>query len=393
MKNKIFEVFASKIFPLIYLILSFLILLISIVFVFFKSKNKKYKDALPARFFLRNNPRFENNGVWFHSCSMGETKALKPLVEACDKNVSISVITNTGFEEAKKLSSDVRYLPFEFWLLFWVKRHDFLVVMEAELWFMMFFAAKLRGTKTVLINARISDKSVASYEKNSWFYKIIFSNIDFVFAQTEVDKQRLSNLGAKNIEVIGNIKITSLPQVTKQFIKPNEFVITLASSHKNEEDLILQSFQKEFGKLIIVPRHPERFDEVNSQIADFAKDKEITYSRFSCSNNLDADIVLFDKMGELINIFAISDGVILGGAFENIGGHNPIEPAFFNAVLISGKNIFNQKALFEAVKDYYLIDNNEIEWYLKNIKSLKKSSIMKQGDITKIIGVINGKSI
>lgn len=321
---------------------------------------------------------------------MGETKALKPLVESTKANVSISVITNTGFEEAKKLTNDVRFLPFEIFLPFWIKRHKVLVVMEAELWFMLFFVAKLKGIKTVLINARISDKSRKSYNRFSWFYKMIFAQVDFVFAQSQTDKERLEELGAKVIEVVGNIKVTGLPVVTRVFKKPEGFVITAASTHDNEEELILNSFLKEFGKLIIVPRHPERFDSIDIKIKQFIQDKSLSYSRFSVSNSLETDIVLFDKMGELNNIYAISDAVILGGGFVSVGGHNPIEPAFFNTVLISGKQIFNQKALFEAVKDYYLIENEELGEYLKNLKNLKKSVLAQKGDLNRILGVING---
>lgn len=390
MKNKIFEVFASKIFVIVYFILLAFVFLISVPFVLLKSRNSKYKDALPARFFLKNNLPFSNNGIWFHSCSMGETKALKPLVESTKANVSISVITNTGFEEAKKLTNDVRFLPFEIFLPFWIKRHKVLVVMEAELWFMLFFVAKLKGIKTVLINARISDKSRKSYNRFSWFYKMIFAQVDFVFAQSQTDKERLEELGAKVIEVVGNIKVTGLPVVTRVFKKPEGFVITAASTHDNEEELILNSFLKEFGKLIIVPRHPERFDSIDIKIKQFIQDKSLSYSRFSVSNSLETDIVLFDKMGELNNIYAISDAVILGGGFVSVGGHNPIEPAFFNTVLISGKQIFNQKALFEAVKDYYLIENEELGEYLKNLKNLKKSVLAQKGDLNRILGVING---
>lgn len=396
MRNRIFGAVASKIFFIFYFLVSIVVYLISLVFVFMKSKNPKYKDALPARFLLKSNPSFENRDIWFHACSMGEVKALTPLVEnviANGRKVSISVVTNTGFEEAKKLCNDVRYLPFEPLLLLWIKKCEYLVVMEAELWYLLFFLAKMRRIKTVLINARISDKSVKSYEKFSFFYKMIFKNIDFVFAQSEIDKIRLERLGAKNIEISGNIKITSVPNVTKVFHKPDEFLIIAASTHANEESLILEQFDKSFGKMVIVPRHPERFSQVCDLVQKFCELNKLSFSKFSVSQSLDADLIVFDKMGELINLFAISDLVILGGAFEKIGGHNPIEPAFFSPILISGKNIFNQKALFDAVSNYYLIENNEIRRYLEAGKTLQKSSICKQGDIEKILKVINGKSL
>ena len=371
-----------------YLVLSFVYIL-AIPYLIFKSRNSKYRQAIPAKFFLKDNVPFKENGIWFHSCSMGETKAIKPLIENYLENVNISVITNTGFEEAKKISSNVRYLPFEIFLPFWVNKQKVLVVMEAELWYLLFLFAKKKGAKTLLINARISDKSYKSYKRFSFFYKRIFQNIDKVFAQSQVDKNRLEELGASNVEVIGNIKLASLPKVNVKLEKPKQVVITAASTHENEEKLILNAYKKEQGKLIIVPRHPERFDKVDFLILEFIKDKNISYQRYSVKDDFDSDIILVDKMGILNDIYAISDVVILGGAFEKIGGHNPVEPAFFNCKIISGKNIFNQKSLFECIKNYYLIENDELGEYLNNIKNLEKPILTKAGSMEPIIKEIN----
>ena len=371
-----------------YLVLSFIYIL-AIPYLIFKSRNSKYTKAIPAKFFLKDNVPFKENGIWFHSCSMGETKAIKPLIDNYLENANISVITNTGFEEAKKISSNVRYLPFEIFLPFWVNKQKVLVVMEAELWYLLFLFAKKKGAKTLLINARISDKSYKSYKRFSFFYKRIFQNIDKVFAQSEVDKHRLEELGASNVEVIGNIKLAQLPKVNVELEKPKQVVITAASTHENEEKLILDAYKKEQGKLIIVPRHPERFEKVHLMILEFIKDKNISYHRYSIKDDFDSDIILVDKMGILNDIYAISDVVILGGAFEKIGGHNPIEPAFFNCKIISGKNIFNQKSLFDCIKNYYLIENDELGEYLNNIKNLEKPILTKAGSIEPIIKEIN----
>ena len=352
-----------------YLVLSFIYIL-AIPYLIFKSRNSKYRQAIPAKFFLKDNVPFKENGIWFHSCSMGETKAIKPLIENYLENANISVITNTGFEEAKKISLNVRYLPFEIFLPFWVNKQKVLVVMEAELWYLLFLFAKKKGAKTLLINARISDKSYKSYKRFSFFYKRIFQNIDKVFAQSEVDKHRLEELGASNVEVIGNIKLAQLPKV-------------------NVEKLILDTYKIEQGKLIIVPRHPERFEKVDFLIREFIKEKNISYQRYSIKDDFDSDIILVDKMGILNDIYAISDVVILGGAFEKIGGHNPIEPAFFNCKIISGKNIFNQKSLFDCIKNYYLIENDELGEYLNNIKNLEKPILTKAGSLEPIIKEIN----
>ena len=379
----------SLLFSIFYYLTLSIIYILLIPYLIFKSQNDKYKQAIPAKFFLINNSRFKENGVWFHSCSMGETKAIKPLVENYKEDACISVITNTGFEEAKNINQNVRYLPFEIFLPFWVNKQKVLVVMEAELWYMLFLCAKKKGAKTFLINARISDKSYKSYKRFAFFYKMIFKNIDKVFAQSEIDKVRLKELGARNIEVIGNIKLAILPKKKIDLEKPKNLLITAASTHENEEHVILNAYKKEFGKLVIVPRHPERFNKVDLLIKDYIKNKNFTYHKYSQKEDFESDIILVDKMGILNDIYAISDVVILGGAFEKIGGHNPIEPAFFGCKLISGKNIFNQKSLFECIKNYYLIEKDEIGDYLGKIGELEKPVLTKAGSIEPIIKEID----
>jgi len=374
-------------FKYLYYLLALVLYILAIPYLLLKSRNPKYSKAIPAKFFLRDNPKFPEDKIWFHSCSHGETVALKPIFEKFSKeDINLSVITNTGFEQGLKLVDNVRYLPFELFLPFWIKKQKVLVVMEAELWYMLFLVAKSKGAKTILLNARISDKSYSSYKKFSFLYKHIFKHIDKIFAQSQTDKQRLEELGGKNIEVIGNIKLANLPKVTVQLEKPQGIVITAGSTHRGEEELILNSWDKSMGKLIIVPRHPERFDEVYSLIETKYTNSDISYHRYSQNEDFSSDIVLIDAMGQLNNIYAISDVVILGGGFiKSAGGHNPIEPAFFGTILISGKTIFNQKSLFECVNDYYLIENEELQTTLENIKDLKKSSLQKVGSIEPII--------
>ena len=374
-----------SLFALFYNFILLVVYIILTPYLIYKSKSKKYKIAIPAKFFLKNNQKFEKSGVWFHSCSMGEVRAIKPLIKEFEEESNISVITNTGFDQAKTICKNVRFLPFEIFLPFWITRQKVLVVMEAELWYMLFLMAKKKGAKTLLINARISDKSYKSYLRFRFFYKKIFENIDKVFAQSEVDKQRLQELGAKNVEVIGNIKLAQLPKRRALFEKPNITTIVAASTHEGEEELILNSYKKEFGKLIIVPRHPERFLKVEELIKNYIKDKNLTFHKFSIKEDFSSDIVLVDVMGILNDVYEIGDITILGGAFAKIGGHNPIEPAFFKNVIISGKNIFNQKSLFECIKNYYLIENSELKEYLEKANTLLKPELTKEGSFEPII--------
>jgi len=363
-------------FPLFYFIIALILYIIAIPFLILLSFKQKYKISIPARFFLWKNPPFEKKGIWFHVASFGEVRSLKPIISRLDKEVNISTITQTGFTEATKLTKNNRYLPYELLLPFWIKKQDALVVSEAELWYMLFFTAKKKGAKTYLINARISDNSYKSYLKFRWFYKKIFQNIDLVFAQSVKDEKRLYELGAKKVITNGNIKAFQQIELTREFVKPDKEVVILASTHKGEEKLILDNLEiKKEQKYLIVPRHPERFDEVDKYLSEFCQKNSLTYHRFSDKEELDSDMVLIDCMGELINLYAISDIVILAGSFvDGIGGHNPLEPAHFNCKIISGKHIFNQEALYSLVDGIEMVDVKDINTIMPKLKTTKITS-------------------
>jgi len=379
----------------IYYILAVLLYLVALPFLMYLRIKPKYHDSIPARFFLKDNPRFETNGVWFHACSLGEVRSLSPFIEKlATDDVCISVITQTGFKEAKKHSfAHVRYLPFEIFLPFWMKKHKVLVVMEAELWPLLFCVAKVKGMKTVLLNARISDHSYRSYAKFRWFYRWIFQHIDLVLAQSEDDKLRLMHLGAKDIDVCGNIKQFQHYKVTNVYTKdPTKRLIILASTHEKEEALILESITLHpSDQVIVVPRHPERFETVGRWLNAYATEHQQSYARFSESTSLTADMILCDTMGELINLYAIADIVILGGSFvEGIGGHNPLEPAFFGVKLISGSFVFNQKVLFASVENSITCNSKTLGHVFETIESYPASSISHGGDITPLLDKILG---
>jgi len=368
-----------------------LIYLLAIPYLIYLSFKTKYKLSIPARFFLYKNDFFSDNDIWFHACSLGEVKSLKPIIDELKKEVNISVITNTGYEEAKKLSKSVRFLPYEIFQPFWQKRQKVLIVLEAELWYMLFVTAKRKGDKTILLNARISDNSYKSYLRFRFFYKMIFKNIDEVFAQSEKDAKRLKKLGAKNIQITGNIKSFANYKADKKLPKPKDAkLIVLASTHENEEEILMENINlKENFKIAVVPRHPERFEQVDRFLKDFSKRHSKTYGRLSQTKNFENDITLCDKMGELINIYAIGDVVFLCGSFvENVGGHNPLEPASFNLPIISGKHTFNQQTLYDTVENIYTI--NDIKEINKLLYSdLKKSYIKNQANLKPVIESIN----
>ena len=376
----------DKFFFIIYFLFAFCIYIISLPFLFFLIFKKKYRKSIPARFFLYKNPPFNKKNYWFHSCSLGETKALKPIVEKLE-NVNISVITGTGYKEALKYkNAKVRFLPYEIFLPFWIRPCKTLVVMEAELWYLLFYFSKKRCNKTVLLNARISEKSYPKYLKFKWFYKKIFENIDVVLAQSETDKKRLESIGAKNVTVAGNIKTFFYPNIKVKYIKQKPLLV-LASTHKNEEEMILNNLNLGEYQIVVVPRHPERFKEVFEIMKKFGNVKKVSDLKENNKNiKLEGDLILMDKMGELINLYAVADKVILGGSFvDNVGGHNPVEAAFFNVPIVSGKYIFNQKALYSEVENIVISDVNDIKTALLKAKP---TYIKNRTDINKVLKVI-----
>jgi len=378
-----------------YYFLATLLYIVALPYLLYLRFKPKYHDSIPARFFLKNNPCFAKDGIWFHACSFGEVRSLSPFIDKIEPSATrISVITQTGFKEASKHSdAQVRYLPFEIFLPFWMRQQKVLIVMEAELWPLLFIVAKAKGIKTVLLNARISDNSYASYARFGWLYRWIFSHIDLVFAQSEEDEQRLKSLGAKVVYVSGNIKAYSEYAVTHMYPKgQGKRVVVLASTHEGEEELILSHLTLlPNDQLIVVPRHPERFLKVDKLLNEYALSNGKTYTRLSEYNALDSDIILCDKMGELINLYAIADVVILGGSFvSGVGGHNPLEPAYFGTKIISGESIFNQKVLFQAVENAITCKVENLKNVFDSIDTYPKSTIVHRGDIEPLLQQILG---
>lgn len=458
---------------MIYTALAFLAWLAAAPFIFILSFKTKYRASLKARFFLYKNPKFSPASVHFHACSLGEVNALAPLISKFE-SVALSTTTQTGFDAARALTPNSRYLPFENWLPFWLTGSRVLVIFEAELWLNLIRSAKARGSYVILLNARISDRSYASYLRFRLYYRKAFENINLVLAQSELDAARLRKLGAKNIKVAGNIKSANIAVATKDYsaAAANSFVLTISNTHEGEEELILSNLNdfikfrssqsvlekyphttgshgdkslpaaelhSETGstealnlnatsldattssddssavpntaplngsslnstapnaapaidapqklKIILAPRHPERFEKVCEICKAWAREHGLSFERFSDGAGLESDFILLDAFGELANFYKISNVVILGGSFlRNIGGHSPIEAASFGVPIISGRFFHNQKALYALVQNIALCGADEISSVLK--EPLKGTRIDKICDLQEIENLI-----
>ena len=383
----------DKIFFILYSIIITIVYAIALPFLFWFSKRRsKYKISIPARFFLKNNSPLKSDGIWFHSCSFGEARAIYPIVEKLPQDLlRLTTTTQTGYEAiSKKQSEQSRYLPFEPLLFSWIKPQKVLVVMEAEFWYLLFVLAQKRGAKTLLVNARMSDRSFHKYQRMSWFYRLIFAHIDEVYAQSQLDRERLELLGAKNIQVIGNVKLADIPVVTKQLSKPRAMLVCAGSTHEGEEQLILEAFSKlkeeeTSAKLVIVPRHPERFEKVSLMVKEFAREYHYSWHNYSDNEAFNSDIVVADVLGELINIYAISDIVILGGAFTPVGGHNAAEAAQFGCKIISGEHYFNQRDIFSMIEGIAIVTESNLAKRLQQHGQLIPTKIIQRTDIEPIL--------
>lgn len=377
------------IFYLIFASTVFLLLLFpSLIIALFK---EKYHTSIPSRFLLYRNSTLPDNGIWFHVCSFGEAKAIASIVDALPSQMlRMTTTTQTGLEAISAYTANSRYLPMEPILPFWIRPQKVLVVMEAELWYMLFSVTRARGAKTMLINARISDRSYHKYMRFRWLYRQIFKYVDEVYAQTLKDKQRLESLGARNVQVAGSLKAANIFAPTKNYNKPRELLICAASTHKNEEILVLKAYEdlRQYtpnAKLIMAPRHPDRFQEVDKLISAFASKNDWSSSRLSSSQNFQTDVTLIDTLGDLVNCYAISDVVILGGAFEPIGGHNALEPAQFGCKIISGEHYFNQQEIFDVVNGIAIIPKEQLSETLLAHEKLPKTIVAKTADMTPIL--------
>jgi len=380
-----------NLFIFFYTIVAALLYLAALPFLLLFTLKAKYSRSIPARFFLWKNSPLSRDGIWIHSCSFGEARAIRPLLKYIPSRLlRLTTTTYTGFEEIQKQTEESRYLPYELLLFFWMRPQKILLVMEAELWYLLFFLARRKGARTLLINARMSERSYPKYLRIKWVYHRIFSQIDAVYAQTQEDKERLEKLGARNVIVSGNIKFADIEKPTEVLEKPKGILVCAGSTHEKEESLVLEAFmalksKQPDAKLIIAPRHPERFEKVDELIVGYTRLQKWTYQRYSFDKGLQSDITLIDSLGELINLYAISDVVILGGAFEPIGGHNAAEAAQFGCKIISGEHYFNQKDIFAGIEGITIVSKENLVKVLQYPKLLPRSRIRREVDISLII--------
>ncbi|MEF3192337.1 MAG: 3-deoxy-D-manno-octulosonic acid transferase [Campylobacterales bacterium] len=341
-------------------LLAGLLHLIALPYLIWRSRQEKYHLSLPARFWKPASLKKPSYDLWIHACSLGEVKAAAAIVDeakARGLSILITVMTQTGYEEAKRYKGvESHFLPFETFLPWWAPQVGMLVVVEAEIWPILFWSARLRGARVVMASARISDRSWAGYRRLSFLYRAAFAACSYLLVQRPIDHERFLSLGAHDVRIAGNIKALVRHQPTRFYPKQPGLTIVGASTHEGEEIIIFEAWrmwraqQSVENRLWIVPRHPERFKAVAFLLQERAQQVGLSFGYWQEGGSAKSDVVLVDRMGELLNIYAISDLVILGGAFVPVGGHNLLEPVVLGCRVVTGEHLFNQEALLELVE-------------------------------------------
>ncbi|MGC6342702.1 lipid IV(A) 3-deoxy-D-manno-octulosonic acid transferase [Bisgaard Taxon 45] len=356
-----------------YTVLMYLIQPLVVLFMLGRSiKAPNYRKRLNERYgFYCGAVRPKPNGVVIHAASVGEVIAATPLVkriQALYPNLPITVttVTPTGSDRVNAAfgnSVTHFYLPYDLpdavnrFIAF--VQPKVCIVIETEIWPNLIVQLKKQRIPFIIANARLSARSTQRYQKLKGALHHIFDDISLIAPQDDVSAQRYLSLGydEQRLKLTGNIKYdlvlndALMQQVTtlKQAWVEQRPVWIAASTHEGEEDLILESHRLLLHKypdllLILVPRHPERFNLV----ADLIKKHKLTYIRRSDKivPNASTQVVLGDTMGELMLMYGISDIAFVGGSLVKHGGHNPLEPLAFKLPVISGKYTFNFPEVF-----------------------------------------------
>ncbi|MBK0063498.1 MULTISPECIES: 3-deoxy-D-manno-octulosonic acid transferase [unclassified Acinetobacter] len=351
-----------------------------------KIKQRAETDALYQQECLERFGPFQpvknRYALWFHAVSVGETNAAQPLIEHYLKMgypVLVTNTTKTGQARAKSLFLKPSYLDLfqavylpvdQINLLqqfFSNYQPRFLALVETELWPNLIDQARQQQIAVMLLNARLSEKSAKGYAKVAGLTRAMLSKMDRLLAQDVSTQQRYIELGvaAQKTEVVGNIKfdISAPPhfleqaaQLKQQWQLAERQIITLASTHAPEEQLLLETLLEDLQNnpallCILVPRHPERFDEV----FQLCQKLNLNTQRRSLGQQVqpDTQVYLADSMGELWLWYALSQVCFVGGSLnEPGGGHNILEPMALHVPTVIGPQYFNfQNIVDECVAE------------------------------------------
>jgi 3-deoxy-D-manno-octulosonic-acid transferase len=318
---------------------------------------------------------YHKTDIWVHAVSVGETLACIPFLKKLkdhfpDKKIIMTTTTYTGQKIAREKFPEadrILYMPLD--AVFCIRRAvnllspEIFVTVETELWPGLFYSLKKINSRIITLNGRISQKSFEGYKKIKPFMEDLLSNVDFFYMQEKGDAERITALGADKdkVGIMGNFKfdMDMKDEAPMSWLSniPGKILLA-ASTHEGEEEAVLNAFRiikdsLQDTKLIIAPRHPERFNET----AELIEKKGFSFVRRSAMDQQSAvsgqrsgetgqcssfpDVVLLDTIGELSRVFSRAEVAFIGGSLVPRGGHNIMEPAYWGRPIIFGPHMNN----------------------------------------------------
>lgn len=330
-----------------------------------KNKHQHYWERFG---FIRIDDFKPVKSVWFHCASVGEVRSIKKIVDTLrqdnkDISIIISTMTATGRQIAVDyIKADKAFLlPIEnsraVSMIISYMNVSVLVIVDTELWPNLIFTAS-NQIPVFLINGRISDKTYKTYKRFKFIFKSVLKRFSAIMTKSELDEERFINILGKSSKIItaGNIKFQE--RKSKDSVKTikeleNIKFFLAASTHKGEEEIILSWFNgsmEGFDKLIFVPRHIERSEEVKEIIEKHGYSVSL-YSE----NDFSKQVMIIDAFGLLEGLYILADKIFIGGSLKEIGGHNIYEALQFEKTVAVGKFMFSFKEIFDEAKEFGLV--------------------------------------
>lgn len=340
-----------------------------LLFGLYKSKPNKPKFGQRWKEHFGITPKLtsDEKPIWIHAVSVGESIAATPFIKALkeqspDQPILVTTTTSTGAEQITKLGDLVehRYMPIDF--AFAVKRFlkttqpKQMLIIETELWPNTLNEVHKAGIPISVVNARLSEKSCNNYAKVQPLFNVMLPCLTQVLCQTESDANRFERLGVDKdkLKVTGSIKfdiqisddVKEKSKILRQELGQNRPIWIAASTHKGEDEQVLAAHKRVLEShpdalLILVPRHPERFDDMYDlcQQQGFETVRRTTRENVASSTQ----VYLGDTMGEMLLLLGAADICFMGGSLvgNKVGGHNVLEPAALGVPVITGPSYYN----------------------------------------------------
>ena len=375
-----------------------------------KEDDNRYKERFGFTNLKKNS---EKEVIWIHASSVGEFKSCDLLINHFYKtyNLLITTTTKTASDYAIENYGEKiihQYAPYD--VVPWIDKFldlwkpKLVIWIESDIWPNTIVRLREKKISAIFLNARISPQSFEKWKFFSSYYKFITKTFFAIYAQSKNDLERITKLTNVNVNYLGNLKLTKKNTSISKYEISEKINIMIASTHQNEENLIIQNLQNisekyPFINFIIAPRHPNR----SKTIYNLLKNKKLDVEYHSQLENYHCKYLIIDSFGKMEEFFNKSDIVFLGGSLTKKGGHNPIEAALANCAIISGPYVFNWQNLYEEmlnqnsclmineakeleIKIINLIENKDlIEKYKKNALNFSNTVFFKEDKLIKLL--------